>query len=181
MKEPTTKTAKTAKANKKTAGPDRGDPLYEEVRVVRDRVEEVLGVITYLAHDPELVGRQEASIRTFFKKNPALARVYLALSADRNIAQVAALLNVRRQSLHESIQKLAKVQPRLIMKMNAGGRGDVWIRNATLEGLLQLSAKIRKWTPELEPVTLTADEEPVTSPAEEPAPSNDTAKQATTT
>lgn len=135
---------------------DVGDPMYEELRVVRDQVQEVLGVLTYLARDPELVRRQEEAMHTFFGRNRGLARVYLALSADRNMAQVATALDVSRQAIQQSIKRLDAVH--MILKMSAGGRGDVWIRNPTLEAVVHLSALIRKWIPDLEPVAATAEE-----------------------
>lgn len=156
MKNETMKTPKTPKTPNATKTPDHGDPLYEEVRIVRDQVQEVLGVLTYLARDPELVKRQEESMRAFFTKYRALARVYLALSADRNMTQVGDALGVSKQAVQQSVQKLDAIH--VIMKMSAAGRGDVWIRNPTIETVLHLNAKIRKWMPDIDPVAPTREE-----------------------
>lgn len=141
--------------------------MYEELRVVRDQVQEVLGVLTYLARDPELVRRQEDAMRKFFGRNRSRARIYLALSADRNMTQVADALRMKKQNVQPEIKQLAGLQ--MILKLRAGGRGDVWIRNPTLEAVLHLSAKIRKWFPDLEAVPPTPEEQATDEIAKEAA------------
>lgn len=142
---------------KKTAPtPDKSDPIYEELRIVRDRVQEVLGVLTYIARDPEMVARQEEAMRAFFGRGRRRADVYLALSGDRNITQVGSVLKMQRQNVSREIQALRGVQ--LIMPMTAGGRGDVWIRNPTLESTLRLSEKVRRWFPSSNAVAATPEE-----------------------
>lgn len=142
---------------KKTAlTPDKSDPIYEELRIVRDRVQEVLGVLTYIARDPEMVARQEEAMRAFFGRGRRRADVYLALSGDRNITQVGSVLKMQRQNVSREIQALRGVQ--LIMPMTAGGRGDVWIRNPTLESTLRLSEKVRRWFPSSNAVAATREE-----------------------
>jgi hypothetical protein len=159
MKNSIRKTTKTKPAR------DAGDPLYEELRVVRDQVQEVLGVLTYLARDPELVRRQEDAMETFFVRNKGLARIYLALSADRNMTQVGALLGISKQAVQQAIKRLDTVH--MILKLSAGGRGDVWIRNPTLEAVVHLSALLRRWLPDVS-VAPTVEEQ-ATSDVEAPS------------
>ena len=145
-----------AKVTPAKVTPDKSDAMYEELRIVRDRVQEVLGVLTYMARDPQIVARQEEAMRGFFGRGRKRADVYLALSADRNITQVASALGMQRQNVSSEIQKLRKVQ--LIMPLTAGGRGDVWIRNPTIESVMRLSEMVRRWFPSTSAVAPTPEE-----------------------
>jgi transposase-like protein len=119
------------------------DPVYDELRIVRDRVEEVLGVLTYIASDPEVEARNEDVLRKFFGKGRRRADVYLALDPTRNISQVAQTLGMKRQNVSSEIRALREAN--LILPQLVGGRGDVWVRNPTLERVLRLSQKVRTW------------------------------------
>jgi predicted transcriptional regulator len=124
---------------------DKPDPVYEELRVVRDRVEEVLGVLTYIASDPAVAERTEKAIVKFFGRGSRRAEVYLALNPTKNITQVAESLRMKRQNVGTEIRALHKAN--LIIQHTSGGAGDVWVRNPTLERVLRLSHKLREWYP----------------------------------
>jgi DNA-binding transcriptional ArsR family regulator len=123
--------------------PEHADPTFEELRVVRDRVEEVLGVLTYIASDPEIEARNNDALKKFFGRGGRRADVYLSLDPKKNITQVAESLGMKRQNV--SVELRALRDANLILQHTAGGGGDVWIRNPTLERVLRLSHKIRGW------------------------------------
>jgi hypothetical protein len=83
--------------------PDVGDPVYEELRIVRDGVQEVLDVLTFMARDPVIVERQLEELREFFGKGMRRADVYLALNPDRNVSEVADTLGMKRQNVSREI------------------------------------------------------------------------------
>jgi hypothetical protein len=83
--------------------PDVGDPVYEELRIVRDGVQEVLDVLTFMARDPVIVERQLEELREFFGKGMRRADVYLALNPDRNVSEVADTLGMKRKNVSREI------------------------------------------------------------------------------
>jgi DNA-binding transcriptional ArsR family regulator len=123
--------------------PEHSDAMFEELRTVRDRVEEVLGVLNYIASDPEIEARNNEALRKFFGRGGRRADVYLALDSTKNITQVAESLGMKRQNVSAELRALRDAN--LILQHTAGGGGDVWIRNPTLERVLRLSHKIRSW------------------------------------
>ena len=124
---------------------DAVDPTFEELRIIRDRVEEVLGVLTYVARDPELMKRQHEALRSFFGRGQRRAEVLLALNAEMNVGQVANKIGMKPPNVSRELRALREAQ--LILEVTAGGRGDVWIPNPTLESVLHLSRMVREWYP----------------------------------
>lgn len=124
---------------------DEGDPVYEELRILRDGLQEVLGVLTYIARDPAGVERRLAELREFFGMGLSRAKVYLALDPSKNITEVAEAVGMKRQNASKEIQRLREAQ--LVIPLMSAGRGDVWVRNPTLERVLHLSQKLRQWFP----------------------------------
>lgn len=148
--------------------PDVSDPVYEELRIVRDGVQEVLGVLTFMARDPEVIGRQLEELRNFFGGGARRSEVYLALDRNRNISEVANALGMKRQNVGREIARLQERE--LILSLTAVGRGDVWIKNPTLERVLHLSQNLRQWYPPRPPAG-TAPKGPSDDAQPEPAAS----------
>jgi DNA-binding transcriptional ArsR family regulator len=119
------------------------NPVYEEVRAVRDLVEQVIGVLTYTAQDPAANARRETELMKFFGRGSRRPEIYLALDKDRNISEVAAALGMKRQNVSADIALLKDAG--LIVPLHTGGRGDVWIRNPVIEAVVGLSRKLVSW------------------------------------
>jgi DNA-binding transcriptional ArsR family regulator len=130
------------------------DPIYEEVRAVRDLVEQVIGVLTYTAQDPGATQRREEKLRAFFGRGTRRADVYLALNQDQNITELAESLAMKRQNVSREIGVLKDAG--LAVPFHTGGRGDVWIRNPVIEAVVGLSRKLQGWmTPDGPAVPMT--------------------------
>jgi hypothetical protein len=128
--------------------PESGpDPLLDEVRTVRDLVEETLGVLTYSVQDPAALTKREVEIRKIFGRGKKRADVFLALSRDRNITDVANATGMKRQNVATDIKRLHEAG--LVMPLATGGRGDVWIRNPLLDRIHGLTAKVTAWRGEI--------------------------------
>ncbi len=123
-----------------TAG---GDPIYQEVRAVRDLVEQVIGVLTYTAQEPQATKRRQDELHAFFGKGTRRADVYLALSQEMNISEVAETLGMQRQNVSKEVALLRDAG--LIVPFHTGGRGDVWVRNPVIESVVGLSKILRGW------------------------------------
>jgi DNA-binding transcriptional ArsR family regulator len=119
------------------------NPVYDEVRAVRDLVEQVIGVLTYTAQDPEATTRRERELKTFFGRGARRAEVYLALSRERNISEVAYATGMKRQNVSVEISRLRDAG--LAVPFHTGGRGDVWIRNPVIESVVGLSKRLAQW------------------------------------
>jgi predicted transcriptional regulator len=124
---------------------DAGDPIYEELRVIRDEIQEVLGVLTFIASDPVAVERQMEGLRAFFGAGSRRAEVFLALDANRNVSDIADMIGMKRPNVSREIQRLQERQ--LVVPLTSAGRGAVWVPNPTLERVLHLSQKLRQWYP----------------------------------
>jgi hypothetical protein len=123
------------------------DPLIDEIRTVRDLVEETLGVLTYNVQDPDALIRREQEIRKVFGRGKKRADVFLALSKDLNVSEVAAETGMKRQNVAIEIRRLHEAG--LAMPLATGGRGDVWVRNPLLERIHGLTAKVANWRAEM--------------------------------
>lgn len=122
------------------------NPVYEEVRAVRDLVEQVIGVLTYTAQDPAATGRRESELRGFFGRGTRRADVYLALNKEQNISELADSLGMKRQNVSKEIALLKDAG--LAVPFHTGGKGDVWVRNPVIEAVVGLSRKLREWRTE---------------------------------
>ena len=125
------------------AGEASPNPVYEEVRAVRDLVEQVIGVLTYTAQEPEATERREAELRRLFGRGSRRADVYLALSKELNISELAASLGMKRQNVSAEIAVLRDAG--LAVPFHTGGQGDVWVRNPVIEAVVGLSRRLRDW------------------------------------
>lgn len=123
------------------------DPLLDEIRTVRDLVEETLGVLTFDVQDPDALARREQDIRKVFGRSRKRADVFLALNRDRNISEVAKDIGMQRQNVADDIKVLRKAG--LVMPLTTGGRGDVWVRNPVLDRILGLTSKVAEWRAEM--------------------------------
>jgi hypothetical protein len=122
------------------------DPLLDEVRTVRDLVEETLGVLTYSVQDPDALSKRQAELRAVFGRGRKRADVFLGLSRDRNITEVATALGMKRQNVATEIRRLHEAG--LVMPLATGGRGDVWVRNPLLDRIHGLTGKVAAWRAE---------------------------------
>jgi hypothetical protein len=129
------------------------NPVYDEVRAVRDLVEQVIGVLTYTAQDPEATKRRETELRRFFGRGSRRADVYLALDRERNISDVAKALGMQRQNVSTEVARLREAG--LAVPFHTGGQGEVWIRNPVIEAVVGLSKKLAQWRVEGERVDTT--------------------------
>jgi hypothetical protein len=120
--------------------------VYDEVRAVRDLVDQVIGVLTYTAQDPAVIQRREADLRSFFGKGTRRREVYLALDKELNISEVAAALGMKRQNVSTEINRMHEAG--LVVPVRTGGRGDVWIPNPIIESVVRLSRRLRSWAQE---------------------------------
>lgn len=123
------------------------DPLLDEIRTVRDLVEETLGVLTFDVQDPDALLRREQEIRKVFGRSKKRADVFLALDRDRNISEVSTTTHMKRQNVADDIKVLRKAG--LVMPLATGGRGEVWVRNPVLDRILGLTAKVAQWREEM--------------------------------
>ena len=119
------------------------DPLLDEVRTVRDLVEETLGVLTYSVQDPDALAKREAELRKVFGRGRKRADVFLALNRDRNITEVAAATGMKRQNVATELKRLHEAG--LVMPLSTGGRGEVWIRHPLLDRIHGLTSKVGAW------------------------------------
>jgi hypothetical protein len=109
-------------------------------------VEQVIGVLTYTAQDPQVTKRRHEELREFFGRGARRADVYLALSPEKNISEVADGLGMKRQNVWKEVALLRDAG--LIVPFHTGGRGDVWVRNPVIESVVGLSKSLRAWREE---------------------------------
>ena len=119
------------------------DPKYEEIRVVRDLVEEAVGVLRYLARDPESMKRRETELKSFFQGRRRMSQVFLTIDGKLTSDEVARALSMRRQNVDRDLRMLRDAG--LVAPIHASGRVSVWARNALLEQVLRLSKKVEGW------------------------------------
>src|SRR5438270_13476678 len=89
--------------------------------------------------------RQKDALRSFFGRGQRRAEVFLALNPELNVSQVADKIGMKPPNVSRELRALRDAQ--LILQVTAGGRGDVWIPNPTLESVLHLSKVVRDWYP----------------------------------
>ncbi len=128
-----------------TDSPERGDRIYQELRTVRDRVDEVLGVVSFIAQDPDLLKRHQVELRGFFGRSKRRAEVFLNLSPDLNVTQIATKLGMKRQNVSSEVKALERRG--LVRRIETGGRGEVYVRQAILEQV-RLTQHVRDWFPQ---------------------------------